>query len=62
MGEYICIITTELASYKDNYIDSVTFFDTFAEAVEHGKSVVQSLREYPAAADYFVYKFVGAGF
>lgn len=60
MGEYICVITTELASISDNFIDSVTFFNTFDEAVEHGKAVVQSLHEYPAAADFFVYKFVAS--
>lgn len=58
MKEYICIVTSELASYKNDYISSMTWHTSFEEAVSYGKSEVDILRAYPASADFFVYKSI----
>lgn len=60
MKEYICVVTSELGVLANDYVVSITFHPTESSAIRFGSEYVKDLSQYPALADFSVYKFLSS--
>lgn len=60
MKKYVCIVTSELASCKDNFIVSCSLHSTLPEAVSYGEDYISSLHRYPCLADFYIYEQINS--
>lgn len=56
MKDYILVTTSENSRIEDNFIESLTFYNTLDEAVESGKVFVKNMEKSDIIADFFVYQ------
>lgn len=55
MTEYFGVITSELGSPSNNFVIEQIFHHNKDELVKYCEGVVNSISQYPAMVDYYIY-------
>ena len=53
MLQYICVVTNENESRKDNFIHSISFHTSYMEANEYANEITKSLN---GESDFYIYR------
>lgn len=55
MTKYFACITSELGGTYNNFVIETKFDDDKEELIKYCEDLVNSIRRYPALADYYIY-------